>query len=95
MSPSSVSQLPHPAPSEEHPSKGPLLDAKGAAVLLAVPKSWVLAEARAERIPHVRLGRYVRFDREELLAWVDGSRSYGPRKRATGRGPIAKSPGSA
>ncbi len=35
----------------------PLLDAKGAAVLLNVPASWVLAEARADRIPHVRLGR--------------------------------------
>jgi AcrR family transcriptional regulator len=29
----------------------------------------VLAEARAERIPHVRLGRYVRFDAGELHAW--------------------------
>lgn len=29
--------------------------AKGAAALLNVPATWVLAEARAERIPHVRL----------------------------------------
>jgi hypothetical protein len=29
----------------------------------------VLAEARADRIPHVRLGRYVRFDAGELQAW--------------------------
>jgi excisionase family DNA binding protein len=47
----------------------PLLDAKGAAELLNVPASWVLAEARAGRIPHVRLGRYVRFDVSELQAW--------------------------
>src|SRR5262245_32922741 len=46
-----------------------LLDAKGAAALLNVPASWVLAEARADRIPHVRLGRYVRFDAGELQAW--------------------------
>lgn len=38
-----------------------LLDAKEAGALLNVPASWVLAEARADRIPHVRLGRYVRF----------------------------------
>lgn len=48
---------------------GPLLDAKGAAELLNVPASWVLAEARANRIPHIRLGRYVRFDADELAAW--------------------------
>ena len=47
----------------------PLLDAQGAAALLNVPASWVLAEARADRIPHVRLGRYVRFDAAELQAW--------------------------
>lgn len=46
-----------------------LLDAKQAATLLNVPSSWVLAEARAERIPHVRLGRYVRFEADELTAW--------------------------
>lgn len=50
-------------------SAAPLLDAKGAAALLNVPATWVLAEARAERIPHVRLGRYVRFDAGELHAW--------------------------
>ena len=47
----------------------PLLDAKGAAALINVPATWVLAEARAERIPHVRLGRYVRFDAGELHVW--------------------------
>jgi excisionase family DNA binding protein len=46
-----------------------LLDANGAAALLNVPATWVLAEARADRIPHVRLGRYVRFDAAELQIW--------------------------
>lgn len=47
----------------------PLLDAKQAAALLNVPASWVLAEARADRIPHIRFGRYVRFDAGQLEAW--------------------------
>jgi Helix-turn-helix domain len=51
------------------PRLPPLLDATGAAELLAVPPSWVLAQARKDRIPHVRLGRYVRFDPNELVAW--------------------------
>lgn len=58
----------------------PLLDARQAAAILNVPASWVAAEARAGRIPHVRLGRYVRFNREALLAWCE-SRATGPRAR--------------
>lgn len=46
-----------------------LIDAGQAGALLGVPKTWVLAEARADRIPHVRLGRYVRFEAPELQAW--------------------------
>jgi excisionase family DNA binding protein len=55
----------------------PLLDAGQAAKLLNVPASWVLAEARADRIPHIRLGRYVRFDADELAVWWQ-SRARGP-----------------
>jgi excisionase family DNA binding protein len=55
----------------------PLLDAKQAAALLNVPASWVLAEARADRIPHVRFGRYVRFDAAALEAWWH-ARMQGP-----------------
>jgi excisionase family DNA binding protein len=48
---------------------GRLIDAREAAAMLNVPDTWVLAEARASRIPHVRLGRYVRFDRDALRVW--------------------------
>ncbi len=70
----------------------PLLDAKGAAEWLNVPASWLLAEARADRVPHVRLGRYVRFAPAELAAWVDG-RMRGPRRR-TGSRPVSAGAGS-
>ncbi len=55
-----------------------LLDAKAAGALLGVPHTWVLAEARAERIPHVRLGRYVRFHADQLEAWTR-ERARGPK----------------
>lgn len=58
-----------------------LLDAAGAAKLLNVPATWILAEARADRIPHIRLGRYVRFDPDSLEAWWRTTRSRGPRPR--------------
>jgi len=38
--------------------------------MLNVPKSWVLAQAREQKISHVRLGRYVRFDAEALREWA-------------------------
>ena len=57
----------------------PLLDAKGAARLLNVPASWILAEARANRLPHIRLGRYVRFSAAELEAWCR-ARHQGPQQ---------------
>jgi excisionase family DNA binding protein len=47
------------------------MDAGRAAELLSVPPSWLLAQARKGAVPHVRLGRYVRFreaDIEELIA---------------------------
>jgi hypothetical protein len=47
-----------------------LIDANEAGPLLGVKPSWVLQEARHDRIPHVRLGRYVRFDPDQLLAWA-------------------------
>lgn len=48
-------------------------------MLLNVPKSWVLAQARADQIPHIRLGHYVRFHADELLAWTRDGAHRGPR----------------
>lgn len=50
---------------------GALLSAQDVAELLSVPASWVYAEARAGRIPHVRIGRYRRFRRESIEEWVE------------------------
>jgi excisionase family DNA binding protein len=47
----------------------PLLDADQVAELLNVPASWVRAQASEDRIPHIKLGRYVRFDPDELERW--------------------------
>jgi excisionase family DNA binding protein len=48
----------------------PLLTADEVAALLGVKRSWVYAEARAGRIPHVRLGRYTRFSADSVEAWA-------------------------
>ncbi len=59
----------------------PLLTAGQAAELLNVPVSFVRAEARANRVPHVRLGaRYVRFEADALEAWW-ANRRRGPQPK--------------
>jgi excisionase family DNA binding protein len=54
-----------------------LLTVDEAAELLNVPRSWIAEQARHDRIPNIRLGRYRRFDREELLEWAH-RRQRGP-----------------
>jgi excisionase family DNA binding protein len=54
-------------------SKCELLTVKQVAALLQVPVSWVYGRLRKrspEKLPGYRLGKYWRFDREEVLAWV-------------------------
>jgi len=48
-----------------------LLDAKEIADRLGVPASWVRESARSGAIPHIRLGRYVRFDLADVEAWLE------------------------
>ena len=52
-----------------------LLTAADVAELLTVPESWVRQETREERIPHLTLGRYKLYDREAVLAWLEGQRA--------------------
>jgi excisionase family DNA binding protein len=62
-----------------------LIDAKAASGMLGVPPTWLLAQAREGRIPHHRLGHYVRFDPEDLKEWLQETRSMptanGSRRR--------------
>ena len=47
-----------------------LLTAEEVADRLDVGVKWVWAQARAGRIPHVKLGRYKRFRSEAIDAWL-------------------------
>lgn len=52
------------------PSPARLLEAEDVAGLLGMTTDWVYREVRAGRLPHIRLGRYVRFRRESIDAWL-------------------------
>lgn len=64
----SLASSPRP---RDDPAVERLLTADEVAELLQVRRSWVYAEARAGRIPHIRLGRYRRFDAKRVEAWIE------------------------
>ena len=47
-----------------------LLTADDVAELMRVTRAWVYAETRRDRLPHLRLGRYVRYRRAAIEAWI-------------------------
>jgi excisionase family DNA binding protein len=55
----------------EHKVSQRLLDAAAIAERLGVPKTWVLESARSGAMPCVRLGRYVRFDLDDVERWLE------------------------
>ncbi len=57
-------------PPEQLSAADTLLTAEEVAALLQVTCAWVYAQTRRHRIPHLRLGRYVRYRREALDAWM-------------------------
>jgi excisionase family DNA binding protein len=57
-----------------------LLSASEVAERLNVPESWVRAETRANRLPHVQLGRYRRYDWHAVVDWLEDQRAGQLRK---------------
>ena len=59
------------------PSQETLLDADGMNQLTGVPASWFLEQARQDKIPHLRVGKYVRFRPGDVLPTLEAG--YGRR----------------
>jgi excisionase family DNA binding protein len=71
-----------------------LLTVGEVAALLRVPASWIYArtaDAGLEEIPHLKLGRHLRFRRAEVLAWIEakhrGPNSAGAPPEERNHGP--------
>lgn len=58
-----------------------LLEAEDVAEYLGMRTDWVYREVRAGRLPHIRLGRAVRFRRESIEAWLESRERGSPRSR--------------
>jgi excisionase family DNA binding protein len=60
-----------PSAAPPHPCRFPsVLDVYEAAELLNLRPSWAYEAPRARMLPSHNHGHYVRFDRDELLAWA-------------------------
>lgn len=47
-----------------------------------MPVSWVREHTRMGAIPHIPLGRYQRYERDDVVAWVESLKTGGgPRFR--------------
>jgi excisionase family DNA binding protein len=69
-----------------------LLTAGEVAEMLAVPERWVREHTRGGLLPRVQLGRYVRYRRDVLVAWIEEQeqggaawRTHRPRRVGTKR----------
>ena len=57
----------------------PLVDVREMARVLSVPVSWLYERTRRGAIPCVRLGKYLRFDRDEVMAFFRAKGADGNR----------------
>jgi excisionase family DNA binding protein len=51
-----------------------LVDVKTLEGLTQLPRSWLYAKAAAGEIPHVKVGKYIRFHVGEVFAWLERHR---------------------
>ena len=63
-----------------------LLTVEEAADLLRVKVSWLYERTRSNEVPHLKLGKYLRFDEEELRAWARRFRRDGRGRGHSGAG---------
>lgn len=55
---------------DDSPDSDKLLTADDVADLMRVTRGWVYAQTRRNALPHLRLGRYVRYRRGAIEAWM-------------------------
>lgn len=60
-----------------------LLTIEEAAAMLRVKVSWLYERTRTNDVPHLKLGKYLRFDEDELRAWTHQFRRDGHGRGAS------------
>ena len=50
---------------------------------LSVPVSWLYQRTRTDEIPHYKIGKYVRFDEEQVMEWIKTKQNQMIEERRT------------
>jgi excisionase family DNA binding protein len=48
-----------------------LIEIREMARKINVPVSWLYSRTRTGEIPHFKIGKYVRFDPEKVMQWIE------------------------
>jgi len=72
----------------------PLLDKRRLADLLGVSVSWVEKATAARAIPITWVGRYARYDQDDIAAWLDSRKEPADRPATVGSGQAEAAGGS-
>lgn len=67
-------------------ARADIITADEVAALLRMTPAWVYAETRRNRIPHMRLGRYFRYRRSTIEAWMSQLEGH------SGSGAVVRAP---
>ena len=54
-----------------------LIGVKEVSETTGLPASWIYSQAAAGRIPHLKLGKYLKFRPQEIAAWLETHRRGG------------------
>jgi excisionase family DNA binding protein len=90
--PPSASPIDFPPTRVSNPAQGAsgsppgLIDVKGLAAWLGVEVVFVRRLVAERRIPFVKIGKFVRFDPDEVAQWIDARRVSFEQPRRTRRG---------
>ncbi len=68
-----------------------LLGVREIANWLGVPPSWIYDRVRTERIPFYKIGKYVKFDPQEVKVWLKSQRKGPHLDISTGKSKLAMS----
>ena len=60
-----------------------LIGIKEMASKLDVPVSWLYSRTRTNEIPHLKLGKYVRFDVDQVMEWIQKKQNQIIEERGT------------
>lgn len=55
---------------ESKARQGEFLNIDELSQFLGVPKSWIYERTRKDEIPHTKLGKYLRFNAQEIREWL-------------------------